>query len=666
MRAPDLRGAGVRLGWVRAGLLLFFLAVAARAAHLGVVDGRGARRGVAQSQTELRLPPERGTLVDRHGAELALSVEAPSVYASPSAIGDVPATARALAKALGSDSRRIAARLRASGSFVYIARWIDDARARRVRALELSGIGIVEEPRRVYPHRELAAQLIGFANIDGSGVRGIEQQEDEWLRGRARSYAVERDARGHLLAEAGMDPRATAGGDVALTLDAAFQADAESALQDSMRETRARAGFVLTLDPRTGDVLSLAERPTFDPNRFREEKFADTRSRAFLDAFEPGSTFKVFLIASALDAAAIRPSDLFDCEMGRFKVPGKVIRDSHPHGILDVAAILRVSSNIGATKIAYRLGAAPYWDRLRAFGFGEVTGSGFPQESTGLLRSWRAWRPVDEANIAFGQGVNVTGVQLAAAAGAIANGGIWNRPRLVAARRGPGGSWQAEPTAPARRVVRAEVAATVLGMMEGVVGPGGTGGRAALPGIRVAGKTGTAQKLDSTTGTYASDRYVAWFVGIAPADDPRLVVVAALDDPQGLAHTGGAVSAPLFAKVATAQLARLGILTAPEPPSAPATAVAAAPAPAAPVAAATDPPDDEAESALAHEGGRVLLPDFRGLSVTEVRRLTEGSPIALEILGEGRAVSQEPEPGTIVAGAATRVRIHFARGAGEG
>ncbi len=655
MRAPDLRGAGVRLGWVRAGLLLFFLAVAARAAHLGVVDARGARRGAAQTQTELRLPPERGTLVDRNGAELALSVEAPSVYASPSATGDVPSTARALAKVLGGDSRRIAERLKAGGSFVYLARWIDDARARRVRALELPGIGIVEEPRRVYPHRELGAQLIGFANIDGTGVRGMEEQEDPWLRGRARSFAVERDARGHLLAQAGMDPRATAGGDVSLTLDAAFQADAESALQDAVRETRARAGFVITLDPHTGDVLSLAERPTFDPNRFREQRFPETRSRAFLDAFEPGSTFKVFLISTALNAAAIRPADLFDCEMGRFKVPGKLIRDSHPHGILDVAGVLRVSSNIGATKIVYRLGAEPYWEGLRAFGFGEPTGSGFPQESAGLLRAWRNWRPVDEANIAFGQGVNVTGMQLAAAAGAIANGGVWVRPRLVAARRAAGGRWQAEAPSPTRRVVRPEVAATVLGMMEGVVGPGGTGERAALPGIRVAGKTGTAQKLDPATGAYSPNRYVAWFVGIAPADDPRLVVVAALDEPQGLAHTGGAVSGPLFARVAAAQLARLGILTTPETP---ATAVAAAPAAEAPV--------DEAESALAHEGGRMLLPDFRGLSVTQVRRLTEGTPLALEILGEGRAVSQEPEPGTIVAGAATRVRIHFARGAGEG
>jgi len=661
VRAPDLRGALFRLGFVRAGLLLLFLAVAARAAHLCVVDGRGARRGVAQSETRLVLPPERGTLFDRNGAELALSVEAPSVYASPAAIRDIPATARALAKALGGESRRIAERLRSAGSFVYLARWIDDERAQRVRALGLPGIGIVEEPRRVYPHRELAAQLIGFANIDGAGVRGVEEQEDEWLRGRARSYAVERDARGRLLAEAGMDPRATAGGDVALSLDAAFQADAESALQDAMRESRARAGFVITLDPRSGDVLSLAERPTFDPNRFREQKFAETRSRAFLDAFEPGSTFKIFLISTALDTAAIRPSDVFDCEQGRFQVPGKVIRDSHPHGLLDVASVLRVSSNIGATKIVYRLGSEPYWDRLRAFGFGEATGSGFPQESAGLLRSWHAWRPVDEANIAFGQGVNVTGVQLAAAAGAIANGGVWIRPRLVSARRAPGGPWQAEPPAPSRRVVRAEVAATVLGMMEGVVGPDGTGRRAALPGIRVAGKTGTAQKLDPVTGAYASNRYVAWFVGIAPADDPRLVVVAALDEPQGLAHTGGAVSAPLFAKVAAAQLARLGILTTPEPPSAPATAVAAEPP-----AGGGSPAPDEAESALAHEGGRVLMPDFRGLSVREVRRLTEGTPLAIEILGEGRAVSQDPEPGTIVAGATTRVRVTFVPGAGEG
>lgn len=677
MRSQDLRAACLRLSVARAVLFLVFAALAARAAHLSLFEKRGLRRGLAQSLTEVRLPPERGLIVDRTGAELAITVDAPSVYASPSAVTDPNATARALARALGGDAARLAARLEPRrSSFVYLARWVSPERARAVRELGLPGIGVIEEPRRVYPYRQLAAQVLGFTNIDGNGVRGLEEQEDEWLRGTPRIYPVERDAHKRLLATGPVDPLATAGGDVALTLDAAFQADAEAALAESMAQTRARSGLVISLDPRTGEILALAEQPSFDPNRFREIRYADTRSRAFLDALEPGSTFKTFLIAAALEAGAVRPSDVFDCEDGSFRVPGKTIRDAHPHGLLDVGGVLRVSSNICAAKIAYQLGAQPYFERLRSFGFGERTGSGFPHESTGLLRSWRSWRPVDHANIGFGQGVSVTPVQLAAATAAIANGGVWLRPRLVKARRAPGSGW--EPTRPEaqRPALRPQTAALVRSMMEAVVGPEGTGSRAALPGIRVAGKTGTAQKLDPATGAYSANRYLAWFVGIAPADDPRLVIVTMLDEPRGIAHTGGAVAAPLFGKVAEAQLARLGVFARPDPDATAGTTIAARrptpPVSAGPAAVPAASPDESLAAAeasdveIVRDGERVLLPDFRGLSVAEVRRLTAANELEVEILGRGRAVAQEPDPGTILAGRERRVRVRFDSGEGEG
>ncbi len=666
MRAPDLRRPALRLGVLRAVLCLGLLAVAARAAHLSLVDPRGAEHGQRQVLTQMRLPPERGEILDRSGHELAVTVKAPSIFAVPRALDDPAAAAAQLARVLGADAARVAARFSRGHSFTYVARWVTDEQAERVRALGLEGVGIVEEPRRVYPYGSFAAQMIGFANIDGTGVRGIEEQEDALLRGRARIVPVQRDARGRRLLSEEVDPYATVGGDVHLTLDAAFQSDAEAALEEAMQQTRANSGFVLSLDPRTGDVLALAERPVFDPNRFRETPYPATRARSLLDAYEPGSTFKLFVIAAALESGAITPNDRFDCEQGRFKVPGKLIRDSHSYGMLDLSHVLWKSSNIGVTKIAYRLAPDTHHRMLEALGFGRPTGSGFPQESAGLLRSWRKWRPVDRANIAFGQGVNVTALQLAAATAAVANGGNWVEPRLVLARRAPGAELEMAPPGVVRRAMKPETAGTLLAMMEGVTGPEGTAKRAQLPGIRVGGKTGTAQKLDPRTRTYSNSKYQAWFVGVAPLDDPRLVIVVMLDEPKGAAHTGGAVAAPVFAKVAAAQLARLGILTTPSEPILEVRTARAAPAPqAVTVAPVMDEEALNSASELVRLGDRVLVPDFTDRSVEEVRRQVNGI-LELVVSGEGRAVAQEPPPGTIVDGSGMRVLVRFERQPGEG
>ena len=419
MRGADLRGAIVRVRVVGLALVLAFLLLGVRAAHLSLVDTRGHDLAPRQADTVLRLAPARGAITDRSGAELALTVPAPSVYAVPRQVEDAAATARKLAPVLGMDARALAARLSLGGGFVYVARWVEPRAAAAVEALALPGIGLISEPRRTYPQGALAGRLVGFANIDGLGVRGIEQAQDEFLAGHAETIAVQRDARGRLLAYAGHDPRRSAGGDVALTLDAVLQAEAEAALADTVTATGAKGGFVVALDPASGDVLALAEAPGFDPNQFRRERsFANTRQRVFTDAFEPGSTFKAFLIAAALERGAIRARDHFDCENGRWRVPGKTLRDTHEYGVLDVAGVLQVSSNICSAKIGYALGAERHHEMLRAFGFGAKTGSGFPDESPGLLRGWRSWRPVDHATVSFGQGVSVTPLQLAAATAA--------------------------------------------------------------------------------------------------------------------------------------------------------------------------------------------------------------------------------------------------------
>ena len=688
------RGVGIsarRVLVARVLLLLFFLALATRAAHLST-DERGSARGIAQTQRVLRLAPERGVIFDRNGAELALSIDAPSVYAHPSALADVDRTAQLLARALGADQRSLAKRLSGPRSFAFVSRWVTVERAKQVKELGLDGVGVLYEPRRVYPNRGLAAQVIGFANIDGVGVRGLEQQEDTWLRGTPRRLPVERDARGQLLVNAGEERWRTAGGDIALTIDAALQADAEAALRAAIEATGARGGAVISMDPRNGEVLALAEVPIFDPNRFRELKYRVTRSRAFLDAADPGSALKIFLMAAALERGAVAPEERFDCENGAFRIPGSVIHDSHPHGMLTTAEILQVSSNIGAAKIAFALGRRAHFELLRRFGFGEVTGAGFPGESAGVLRPWQQWRQLDHATIAFGQGVAVTPIQLAAAAAALANDGEWLRPRLVMARRAARGAWQPTRVEGKRRVVRPETAAAVLAMMEGVVGPEGTASRAALKGVRVAGKTGTAQKFDPATATYSEDRFAAWFIGIVPAEDPKLVIVAGVDEPRRPVHTGGAAAAPLFAQVASAQLARFGVFTEPEsgaprytPPSETSALIASAadpnaaatPSPVAPRATtaapvprvtksnanATEASIEAATSRVAAKlvsiGDRMLLPDFRGLTESEVRQITADTPLDVKMTGHGRAVAQEPPAGTILARSRALVFIHF-------
>jgi cell division protein FtsI (penicillin-binding protein 3) len=656
-----------RVALARGCLLAAFAVLGARATHLAAFDDRGSDQGQRQIRTSLRLAPERGTIFDRTGSELALTLEAPSVFALPGEIADPAAAARALAPLLGMERGDLAARLTGGHSFRFLRRWVSREQAARVEGLGLTGVGILEEPRRSYPAGPLAASLVGFANIDGRGVRGIEQLEDAWLRGQARRLPVERDGSGRFLASRGEAPWSTSGGDVALALDAAMQADAAALLQDALRETGARGGIVVSIDPASGDVLALAEAPGFDPNRFREIPYAATRSRSFLDAVEPGSALKAFLVAAALERGALDPGDWIDCENGSYRVPGKTIRDVRPNGWLHPSDVLRVSSNIGSVKIALRLGARDQDEMLRRFGFGQSTGSGFPEESAGLLRPRQAWRPVDQATIAFGQGISVTAIQLAAATAALANGGEWRRPRLVTARRPPSGEWQPTEVEPPRRAVGAATARTVLAMLETVAGPHGTGRRAALQGVSVAGKTGTAQKLDPATGRYSESRFVAWFIGVVPADAPRLAMVVALDEPRRPSHTGGAAAAPLFARAAAAQLARLGIHTAPlvdaPAPSPPAVVVAAfEEAPAAAGAArpaAVRALHAEPGAEVARMGDRILLPDFQGLSVAEVRQITARHGLAVEISGGGRAIAQDPPPGTVVVARGARIRVRF-------
>jgi cell division protein FtsI (penicillin-binding protein 3) len=696
MRAADVRKSARRVAIARAALLGTFAVLAARAAHLSVFDERGAERGENQAERVMTLLPDRGSIVDRNGAGLALTVEAPSVYVEGRTVQDPAEAARSLAAILDLDRRDLAIRLRKHAGFWFVRRWITPEQGAKLAAAKIPGVGMINEPRRIYPYRALGARVVGFANIDGNGVRGIEQQENTWLRGTTRRLRVERDGSGRFLLSDTQSTWGTAGGDVALTIDAALQADAERALAAAVERTGAKGGLVLAMDPHTGEVLSAAEWPGFDPNRFRRTPYSATRSSAFLDAMEPGSAMKAFLVAGALEHGAISPHDMIDTEGGHLRVPGKTITDKHDYGMLDPAHVLQVSSNIGAVKIGYALGPRAHFETLRAFGFGLSTRSLFPDESSGLLRSWKEWRPVDHATISFGQGISVTPVQLAAAASAIANGGLLVRPRLIAARRTPGGEWQPTRVEVVHRVIGQETAETLLGMLETVVSDEGTARAAELPGVRVAGKTGTAQKWETETGTYSQTKFRAWFIGIAPADDPRIVIVSELDEPKHPLHTGGAAAAPLFAAVAPGQLAHRGIFlqgaevqvaqAAPPAgtrPSTPASEPAELPAVAsagpanasfaqraegerrqsdaarAPSSRPTPPAPAPPTVAISAFRDRVLLPDFTGLSKDEVTQVTAKNRLRVELRGDGLAVRQDPPPGSVVVAGSEIVRIQF-------
>ncbi len=726
MRSEALRAAAARVGVLRLILLVMIALVAVRAGQLATVNPDAVSQGLRQIHTRITLPSARGLILDREHRELAISVFAPSVYVFPKLLGDRKAAARRLAKELDGDVAAITRKLTGRDGFTYLARWIEPAQAERILALGLPGVGIENEPRRTYPASAMAAPLIGFADIDGQGVRGIEQMMDGWLKGQPRTLAVERDATGRLLASDTIDPRVTAGGDISLTLDAGLQAQAEAALSEAVESTGSKGGLVIAVDPATGDILSLVEAPGFDPNDFRHTAFERTRSRVFLDAIEPGSTMKAFLVAAAVDAGAIDRHTMIDTGDGFVRVPGKSIRDHHPYGVIDPAGLLQFSSNVGAVWVGQRLGRERLHAALVRFGFSKATGCGFPQESNGLLRDWRAWRQIDEATVAFGQGVNVTPIQLAMATAALANDGVLMRPRLVAERRPPMGRWETLPVERVGQAVSPETARELRGMLQNVVGPEGTGRLAGLADVAVAGKTGTAQVFDPVTKTYSQNRYTAWFVGMAPADAPRIVIVVALDEPKGIAHTGGAVAAPLFALVATSQLAHQGIVTKPEPIPAiqvpswvavqeridarkrsagglvSSTLPEQAPKPLAATPAATNtvetkvlpPPPTSAPpramvaavSAMPQVSSRppvsrqvnatagldplrtVMVPDFRGTTIEAARRIAAGESLDIRLrgAGSGRVIGQSPAAGSIVDGRERTITLSLATSSEEG
>jgi cell division protein FtsI (penicillin-binding protein 3) len=654
-----------RQRWFRARIALLgvcimcvALLVVVRAFHLQIASG-DRLRGMAEDQhlRHLRVSPRRGAIYDRHGAELAVSVDVESVYANPRRLKameqDPQTVARRIAKVLDVDREQLAKRLGSDRYFVWIERRVSPNEATRIRELDIPGVELTSEARRYYPNRHLAAHLLGFADIDGRGIEGIELAYEDRLRGLDRRVEAIRDRRGHVVFADDMeDARTIQGQSVVLTIDKAIQHIAERELALGVRTFEARGGSVVVMDPSTGEILALANYPPFNPNEPSKHPTAHRRNRAVVDRFEPGSTVKPFTMAVALAAGAVKPNQSINCENGVTRMGGRLLHDAHPYEWLTPTQILAYSSNIGTAKIAQELGKKELYRGFRRFGFGERTGLRVPGETAGILRHYRRWYEIDTAAVSFGQGMSVTNVQLATAMSAIANGGRLMQPMLV--RRmsdGHGATIEENKPRVRRQVVPRRVAKLVGQMLTAVTEPGGTAIEAAVDGYLVAGKTGTAQKADYVHGGYAKDKWLASFIGFAPADRPSVVISVVIDEPV-IAHYGGTVAGPVFRRIAEVTLRHMGI--APEGRQA---VLAKKKEQRVPAAEAGPVLEDEAV-----EKGESAVPNVRSLPLRQAVIALHAQSLVAEVQGSGLVVTQDPAPGKAVShGSVVRLQLERRR-----
>jgi len=544
-------------------LLLCLGGVAAKLFFLQIQQrDRLAQRATRQYQRRLPIVSRRGTIYDRTGRELAVSLKVTSIFAQPAAVEDRAATAKALAPILQQPAGDILARLGNDKPFVWLERQLDPAQAEAISDLNLKGIGLYPESRRYYPRQDLAAHVLGMVGLDDRGLEGLEHQYDDLLGGQPEFVAAQQDALGRVIFRQEEPERPAPIFDITLTIDEVLQYITERDLQRAVEQSRAKAGTAIVMDPYTGEILALANQPTYDPNSYRTVNAAARRDRAITDTFEPGSVFKVILAAGALEEGVVRPGDRFFGENGAIEVSGVTIRDHEKYGWLTVRDILAQSSNVGAIKIGQKLGKSLYYHYISSFGFGSLTGLDLPGETPGLMRRPKSWSPLSLPILSLGQEISVTSVQIATAFAAIANGGNLVRPHVVHALTAQDGSLSHEiDPVVIRRVISPETARTLLDMLRAVVEEG-TGKAAGLEEYTVAGKTGTAQKLDPATGRYSHQKIVASFVGAVPAESPRLVILVLIDEPE-TQRWGGSIAAPTFREIAQDALKYLQVPPSP-------------------------------------------------------------------------------------------------------
>src|SRR5277367_4466996 len=529
-------------------LCLWLLVICLRLVYLQIFCyGDFERRAQHQQQRSFDLSAKRGVIYDRAGRELAMSIQVDSAFVVPSEAPDLGNTVNLISRITRDDPRVVLADCR-THKFCWVARKADAEVIDRIRALNLQGIHFQKEPKRFYPKRELAAQVLGYVGTDDQGLSGLERQFNQQLQGKPGKLMISVDARKRWFASVEKEPEA--GNSLVLTIDQNIQYIAERELERGMEETHAIAGTAIVENPRTGEILALTNRPTFNPNNRKEIKPDSLKDRAVSDIYEPGSTFKMVTISAGLEEKVTTPDEMFDCQMGSIVINGMRIRDSKPHGMLSVSDIIAESSDVGAIKVAMRLGNDRFYKYIRGFGFGQQTGIELPGETRGMTKPVERWSKVSFAAISMGQEIGISAVQLVSLISTVANDGVRIPPRIVAGTIAPQNAPQTIAFQPSqgRRVISSLTAAQMRQMLQGVV-LHGTGRKAILEGYSSAGKTGTAQKVDPATGAYSKTKYVGSFAGFAPVNNPQIVVAVILDSAVGL-HQGGQVSAPVFHRVA--------------------------------------------------------------------------------------------------------------------
>jgi cell division protein FtsI (penicillin-binding protein 3) len=537
----------------RSRLLFLFLlggmlGLLVRAVYLqGINNDFLQQKGDARYGRVIEVPAHRGMITDRNGEPLAISTPAETVWASPPDVEASPKQVAQLARIIGMTESDLKERLfNTSKEFVYLKRQLPPEQAQQVVRLGIPGISLKREYRRYYPAGEVTSHLLGFTDVDDNGREGIELVHQAKLGGKVGSQQVIKDRRGHIVEDVASLRAPKEGGDVALSIDSKIQSIAFREIQQVVEKYQAKAGSIVVLDAKTGEVLALANWPTFNPNNRVRPALSFLRNRAVTDLFEPGSTMKPFTAAAVLESGKFKPTTMVNTENGRLTIGGRTIHDTHPEAMLSVAQIIQKSSNVGAAKMALSMTPQDFWSSLSQNGFGAATGSEFPGEATGRLRDFKTWRPIEQATMSYGNGISVNLLQLARAYTAFANDGELKQVTML----------KQETPVVGTKIYSDETAIAVRAMLEMVVGPGGTAPLAQVAGYRVAGKTGTSHKLQN--GRYV-DKYVASFVGMAPASSPRLIVAVMVDEPGGKDYYGGLVAAPTFSSVMSASLRSLDV-----------------------------------------------------------------------------------------------------------
>jgi cell division protein FtsI (penicillin-binding protein 3) len=540
----------VRLQIVLVLLMAGVLALAARAVDLQLMNHSFlADQGDARYSRVAEISAHRGTITDRYGEPLAVSTPVDSVWVNPKELSQTADQLPRLARALKRDPQSLARRVSSNveREFLYLARHLQPEQAARVRMLDIPGVYLLREYRRYYPAGEVSGHVLGFTSIDDSGQEGLELAYDHWLAGEDGAKRVIQDRYGHVVENVESIRAARPGKDLVLSLDLRIQYLAYRELKRALIDHRARSGSLVVIDIATGEVLAMVNQPSFNPNDRDQLAAGRYRNRAVTDIFEPGSSIKPFVVAAALSSGQFREDSVIDTEPGFVKVGVKVIEDKHDLGTIDLATVLAKSSNVAMAKIALALDPQQIWTTLNALGFGQVTTTGYPGESAGLLSNYSHWRPIGIATLSYGYGLSVTTLQLAQAYATLGAGGI----------RRPVTFQRIDGAVEGERVIDERVARQLIHLLESVITPEGTGVRASLTGYRVAGKTGTAWK--ATAGGYSTDKYISVFAGVVPASAPRLAAVVMIDEPGGTQYYGGEVAAPVFAGVMSGALRLMAI-----------------------------------------------------------------------------------------------------------